>query len=67
MLKNGKALIHCTLKHDDMCDLIGQNQSHVTIFFILELNIPVSRPHPVFQIGEKLEVSIMSVSKGIEF
>ena len=38
--------------HLEICDLVGQNQSHVTIFFYMELNIPEFRPHPVLQIGE---------------
>ena len=30
---------------------MGQNQSHVAIFY-MELNIPVFGPHPVLDIGE---------------
>ena len=41
--------------------------SRMSQFFHIELDIPVFRPHPVLQTGEKLEVSIMSVSKAIEF
>ena len=34
-----------------MCDLMGQNQSHVE-FFYMELNILVFRTHPELQISE---------------
>ena len=40
-----------TVVHNNKYDLMGQKQSHDTLFYI-GLNIPVFRPDPVLQIGE---------------